>query len=377
MSTRRPEPIRADVAIIGAGIAGLGVARELARAGVDVAVIEARATLGDGASGRDPGVVTAGLTESAFRLEHAIGTARTRELYALATVGREALPEGLPFAEGAAHLAAGARETAELEASLATLERIGVSATLLDAEQSNAHTEGHGFSAGLLVDGDGALCPRALIDALVAEATAYGAAVQAGWRVARVHNHAGGLRLETTGASVDCEVVVFAAGHALRDIDPWFEDKLVPVREHALRTAPLGRELPPARAQLGYVSWRQDAAGRLVLSGCRWATPHLETGETEEVVVDVVIDKLNAFRQRHLPAASAVEVVRTWARIATHTCDGLPVLGPLPGDPTRISCAGFQGLQPALGLACAAGVARGLLTGRSDLPAGLEAGRFV
>jgi 2Fe-2S ferredoxin len=378
MSTRaEDEPIRADVIVIGGGIAGLAVARDLARGGVSVAVVEARTALGDGASGRGTGVVTAGLNESALRLEHAIGTARTRELYALAVASRTALPAALPFTAGAAHLAVDDREPDELAQSVETLARIGIGARLLSADEACEWAHGERFSAGLVVDGDGSLDPRALVRCLADEATAAGARIVTGRRVGRVVERDTSLRVETDAGPAAAEVVVFAGGHAMVGVDPWFDDKLTPVREHSLRTEPVAATIRAARAQYGYTTWRQDADRSLVLSGCRWATPHLEFGETREVASDVVIAKLEAFRRRHLPRASQASTTATWARITTHSCDSLPILGPLPGDPTRVACVGFQGLEPSLALACAAGVARGLLTGRSGLPAGLDPRRFL
>ncbi|HHK74266.1 MAG TPA: FAD-binding oxidoreductase, partial [Rhizobiales bacterium] len=49
--------IKTDVCIIGAGFAGLTCALELAKSGIDVAVVEAR-RVGWGASGRNGGFVS-------------------------------------------------------------------------------------------------------------------------------------------------------------------------------------------------------------------------------------------------------------------------------------------------------------------------------
>ena len=47
-------------------------------------------------------------------------------------------------------------------------------------------------------------------------------------------------------------------------------------------------EQPPsshmlATAQYGYISWRDEGSLRF-LSGCRWATPHLEQGESDDTI---------------------------------------------------------------------------------------------
>ena len=63
-SVGRALPARADVVVIGGGYAGVTAARELARRGVAVTLLEAR-TLGWGASTRNGGIVHPGYKWSA------------------------------------------------------------------------------------------------------------------------------------------------------------------------------------------------------------------------------------------------------------------------------------------------------------------------
>src|SRR5215510_9060846 len=77
----RPLPERVDVAVIGAGFTGLSAARELAKKGVKVAVLEAE-TIGWGASSRNGGMVLTGLKLGVNQLISRYGREMARAMYA-------------------------------------------------------------------------------------------------------------------------------------------------------------------------------------------------------------------------------------------------------------------------------------------------------
>jgi glycine/D-amino acid oxidase-like deaminating enzyme len=68
-----------DVCVVGAGLAGLTVAREVARRGWSVAVLEADKVAG-GASGRNGGFVSPGFAERIDAIVERVGLPRAREL---------------------------------------------------------------------------------------------------------------------------------------------------------------------------------------------------------------------------------------------------------------------------------------------------------
>jgi gamma-glutamylputrescine oxidase len=75
-----------DVCVVGAGLAGLTVARELARRGWSVAVLEAGRVAG-GASGRNAGFVAPGFAERIDAIAERVGLPRAKELWALSEAG--------------------------------------------------------------------------------------------------------------------------------------------------------------------------------------------------------------------------------------------------------------------------------------------------
>src|ERR1700730_5868449 len=75
-----------DLCVIGAGLAGLTVAREVARRGWSVAVLEANCFSG-GASGRNGGFVSPGFAERIDAIVERVGPSRARELWGMSQAG--------------------------------------------------------------------------------------------------------------------------------------------------------------------------------------------------------------------------------------------------------------------------------------------------
>src|SRR3954466_3450597 len=93
----------ADVCVIGAGLAGLTVAREVAGWGWSVGVLEGGEVAG-GASGRNAGFVSPGFAERIDAIVERVGLPRAKELWALSDAGvdyiRRAIAEsGMPGVE--------------------------------------------------------------------------------------------------------------------------------------------------------------------------------------------------------------------------------------------------------------------------------------
>ena len=83
-----------DACVIGAGLAGLTVARELARRGWSVAVLEAQ-RVAAGASGRNGGFVSPGFSERIEAIVERVGLPRAKELWALSDAGVEYMRQAI------------------------------------------------------------------------------------------------------------------------------------------------------------------------------------------------------------------------------------------------------------------------------------------
>src|SRR5690606_4808579 len=83
---------RADVAIVGGGFTGLSAALHLARAGVDVVLVDAH-RFGDGASGRNGGQLGTGQRAWPEEMERDLGFTRAKALFDLAEEAKAHLLE--------------------------------------------------------------------------------------------------------------------------------------------------------------------------------------------------------------------------------------------------------------------------------------------
>ena len=351
--TTAPIPDSVSVLVIGAGITGLSIANRLKNQGVDVFVIEKKARVADGMATRGMGIASVLLLDHPFRLIQAVGldiakdiTRFTREGVAL--WGPRLDPTGVGY------LPKGDTESGEVPLNLRALEALGLAVDPWD---------NHGFPGlgnGWIQRDGGTIDPySAMMD------LAEGLRIATNTEAVAIDEDAFDLLVRTEGdGAIKADLVIMTGG---AQITPWAKTKFHPVRHQALATEPVDTLLPcPTHFQYGYTSIRQTVDGRLVASGCRWATPHLEVGETDDAVTNPAVhSRIRGFLEQHLPHALEAQVTHKWSAIMTFTCDGLPVIGPLPGRPRIISCGGFGAFSPSLALRAAKAVVDGVTTGAS------------
>ena len=373
-------PERCDVAVIGGGLAGVAAALFLAEAGVDVVLLEDLPDVGLARSGRTIGQVDTGLLEHPHRTISALGEEKASQLFRLGERNLDLLDErGLLDRCGSLWAALDQREPAEIETSAERLRALGFQAEVLDEAAVDKRTGGYNFGPGLLRPTGGRIEPGHAVRSLASAARNAGATLIGNAWVERIEDGPDGTEIVLEEHRLRADAVVIAAGFASGALEPALEGRITPVREQALMTAPVFAWYPTGgRAGHGYTTFRQLPDGHLVVSGCRWATPHLEVGEDDDtVLVERIQTKLDAFFRFHFPAAEESEVVERWAWVFDQTTDGLPFVGPLPGSPTRIALCGFGGNDAGLAVVCAREAVDGLLTGSNAIPRFMNPIRMV
>lgn len=332
-------PARCDVAVLGGGLAGLLTAERLQRAGASVVLLEGERPA---ASSRSLGAVALGWTDSPARLALGLGEDVARALCAwsalaveslFATCGRLDVPHQRC---GSWRLCLDERERREWDDSRTLLDRWGLGGELTERPARGGEHGAIGLGA------DGVVDVARLLDALRSGFEAAG-----GQRVALdgvLAEEAGAPTVTTREGVLHAELAVAAAGAHAVSAHPFFRTTVVPVRVQGQRVrASVVDDPRPVLARHRFEAWTRDG-DHLSFVGCRWAEqPEMEAGVTDDSTLSERVSKAqDRFLAERLGVPEEAPRER-WAGIVAHTCDGLPLLGPLPGAPKVIGLVGWSG----------------------------------
>ena len=183
---------RWDVVVVGAGIAGLSAARAASAAGARTLALEAAPAIGQGATGRNAGILSAGVNMGLAELppdspDRAMWPATTRELLAL--VAEAAQPNTLLSASltGALSLAETAAAARRLLHEARARQALGLRAELWTpaqvAERTGGRLETRGVVEALWLPDEGRIQPLTLLARTAEQARAAGATLAGGAHV--------------------------------------------------------------------------------------------------------------------------------------------------------------------------------------------------
>ena len=353
---REPLAVEADVdvCVIGGGIAGLTVAREVARRGWSVVVLETHRVAWN-ASGRNTGFVQPGYAAPAESLVTRVGVDHARELWKLSEAGaeyirtaiRETNMPGAELAEsGWLHVSKtgndpaigtlvdllGGKFGAEVEAWPA--ER--VRAVLRSPLYFNAIHYPRGFT----------IHPLNYALGLAADAEKHGARIYEQTAALEIDPAGVRKRVVTKGPRVRAAHVVLAGNVHLYDLLPEIADTLSPVFTYVITTAPLGPALAEAISYPGAVSdtdladnhYRVVAGDRLIWSGRGTVWRDRPKRYLDALVGDIA---------RAYPQLGPVKVEYAWTGTIGNTVHRMPQIGEISSGLWLLSGFGGHGLSGA------------------------------
>ncbi|MFH8258619.1 FAD-dependent oxidoreductase [Streptomyces roseolus] len=352
------QDVDADVVVVGAGIAGLCTARELARAGREVVVLEA-GRIAAGVTGHTTGKLTAlhGLRYGRLRDEHgaeaAAHYAQAQQdalghvVGVCAELGVDAEIERRP----AYTYAVDGRNAGQIRAEAEAAAAAGLPATAVTDTGLP-----YPVAAAVRVDDQLQFHARRFVLALADDLVAHGGRVHENSRVTEVREGDDrGVTVEG-GSTVRAQDVVLATNFPLHCPTPLLmrlsvRRELVVAAVVDERHAPYGMYLT---SEGGTRSVRSAPAGE----GRRLLIAAGEGFEPGAGGVRHRFGRLEAWASGHLPGFADAQDVHRWAAQDVHTADGLPCVGPLgPED------SGAGHLHVATGFA-GWGLSNGVAAGR-------------
>ncbi|HEX8559517.1 MAG TPA: glycine oxidase ThiO [Pyrinomonadaceae bacterium] len=319
----------AEVAVVGGGVAGLAAARELARRGLKVVVVEAAPACGAGASGAAAGMLAP--QAEADRADELFGLlCASREMYpdfAAALLEETGVDVELDRT-GTLYLAFSGHDEAEAARRFEWQTRAGLAVERLTAREARGLEPNVSprVRSALRFPRDWQVENRRLVRALRASAERFGARVLEGVGAAGVLVEGGrAAGVETAGGTVRAGAVVLAAGAWSSLLKGAAADGpgVEPVRGQVLCFRPDDSQAPFVRyvvySPRGYVVPRRD--GRL-LAGATTERAGFDCRVTAEGVAAV-----RAQAEEIAPGVAALALSDSWAGLRPRAADGLPVIG--------------------------------------------------
>jgi gamma-glutamylputrescine oxidase len=349
---------RADVAVVGGGIAGCSAALHLAQRGYKVVVLEARFA-GYGASGRSGGQLIFGLAPSQKALTAQVGRDDAHRLFDLsieALDSTRALIDtyaiACDYAANHVHVATKPRHVRELAEWADELhgEYGYESARLLNRDELQSHVRSELYLAGLLDSRSGHLHPLKYTQGLARAAEVEGVRIFENTQVLRYdggsHRGTGGVAVHSARGVVHCEHLILCGNAYLDGVAPPLARRILGVGTYIVATEPLdparARELLPSNAAVADINWILDyfrlTPDHRLLFGGRVSYSAMQPPKLTESMRKRLI--------RVFPALGDVGVDYTWGGYLDITMSRAPDFGRLA--PNVYYLQGFSGHGMAL-----------------------------
>jgi sarcosine oxidase, subunit beta len=353
----------AVVAIVGGGVIGLSCARELARAGATVTVLEAREAVGLGSSARANGGVRAQFT-TPINVEFSRFSIDAFEEMALGD-------DRIGFQQTGYLLIAGTDEREHaLRESIAVQRRLGVPTVWLEPDDVMARApfvRPDGIRGGAFHPRDGFLDPAGVVAALAEDARRLGATIRTD---APVRGIASGFMVGLDSGDVRADVVVNAAGADARAVAALAgsDVPVEPVRRnlsHVMDRAGSAGGLTPMTVDVdtGVLIRREPAGGWIVAYSDPDDPPGRDTSVDPAFLPALAARLPNRFPfVLDLP----IDPARCWAGLYPETPDHHAIVGEDPRVSGLFHCAGFGGHGVMHAPAAGRAIAELVMTGRSE-----------
>jgi glycine/D-amino acid oxidase-like deaminating enzyme len=335
----RALPEGADVVVVGGGYTGVSAARQLARQGARVTLLEAE-RLGFGASTRNGGLAHPGYKWGPTELIRRYGEETGRGIYRETLDGYGYLKQLIvdeaidaEFSErGHLELAYAPAHVERLHAAKASLDAVGVESAWVPRERLREEIGSDGYFGALAIEGSATLHPAKYFAGLATAAARAGADLHEGVRARAVRPRRDGRVVVETdrGAIIARDVIVGTNGYTDGFV-PALRRRVIPIGSYIIATEPLPEDLarelsPKGRAFFDTKNflyyWRLSSDRRMVFGG-------------RASFIPTSVDKTAAILRRGMvevhPQLRDTPIDYAWGGNVGFTVDRMPHVGRLGG----------------------------------------------
>src|ERR1051326_3603268 len=326
-----------DVCVIGGGLAGLTIAREIVRRGWSVVVLEAK-KLAWNASGRNAGFVAPGFAEPIENIVDRVGLAHAKRLWELSAAGAAYVRAAAAELGSGVDPIGGRLIVRRTDAEDELLRHVAMMRVDFGAELDAWSTEqvrevlrSDRYFQAVHWPGAFRIHPRNYALALAVAAEAAGARIFEDTPALAIDSAGGRKLVDTPNGRVRAGHVVLAGGAHLGSVFPAVAETVLPVSSYMAVTAPLGEARSDAIRYGGSVAdtrrggdYYRIVAGDRLLWGSRISTrlsaPGGLAGAIERGIRGVY------------PQPAAVKVQEAWSGLMSYAVHKMPLIGEvMPG----------------------------------------------
>lgn len=337
-----------DICVVGGGLAGLTMAREAARMGASVALLEGR-NIGWNASGHNLGSVMPGFGVPVSGLIERVGFEDARALWTLAQEGADYVRATASSISGIMQ-GEGALEVSKVDAGdelISQLQTLGedfgteVEGWQIDRVRATLKTDRYfhaiHFPKAFQIDG------RRYIHALAALAEDAGVRIFEDTPVVSIDPAGIRKRVATPSAKLRCSHIVFAGNAHLGAPGRRLTATLLPTWRYVALTEPLGERLAEVITFRGSVADTHEIDHFRIVEGDRllWSSPETTWQGDPQRYAKAIQSRIAAI----FPTLGPVGIADAWSGMFGQTVHGMPQIGELHPGLWVLSGFGRQGLN--------------------------------
>lgn len=376
---------KADVVIIGGGIAGLSTLYWLKHSDPNLKVVLVeKGRIGSGATGRNAGFITCGSVEHFNRMVSHHGEKDALDIWNYSEDNLKLLKEHIVKNDseylmfenkGSCSLASEDKEFEELQKSAELMSNLDINVEVLNEDAIKDRLGAVGFKGGIKYIDDATVNPTRLIDKIKSITEDENHQVYENAEVLGIEKKGDERLVITDRMEIETSLVILATNGYSPLLNDYFKGKIEPTRGQILATEPVPRFMESscyANFVLDY--FRQIPSGEVIIGGFRQLKKDAEKGYEDEIS-DVIQEALGEFLQKHIPAVREAKITHRWTGIMGFSQDGQPLIGSLPTDSSVYFLGGFTAHGLGLAFKSAKVLVDSLMEGK-EIPKFVSARRF-